>query len=101
MEITLSSVGNTQQPTEIEVYRLIKTKKRTKACIKEVIKSDTGVGNFSFSFNTEGGRTYTVETNANLGGGWGEIETVVGDGSLKTVSYPLSGTQNNFRVRSN
>lgn len=62
--------------------------------------SATG-GNFSFSFNTEGGRTYTVETNANLGGGWGEIETVVGDGSLKTVSYPLSGTQNNFRVRSN
>jgi hypothetical protein len=65
----------------------------------QLINVTAPAGSISFDFITETGRSYTVQTNATLGAIWGDVETIPGDGSLKSVSYPLTGLQNNFRVR--
>lgn len=55
--------------------------------------------NLSFSFATETGRTYVVESTDALGTGWSNVETVIGDGTVKTVSYPATDTKRFYRVR--
>lgn len=56
-------------------------------------------GSISFSFATEAGRSYVVEAAGSLGGAWADLETVNGDGTVKTVTYPASLAQRYFRVR--
>lgn len=55
--------------------------------------------NIAFGFATEAGRSYIVESAGTLDGSWGNVETIPGDGSVKTVSYTLTGDQRHFRVR--
>ncbi|WP_160164496.1 LamG-like jellyroll fold domain-containing protein [Pedosphaera parvula] len=52
----------------------------------------------SFSFVTETGRSYVVQSTTSLGGAWTDVETVAGDGTRKTVNYPASGAQKFFRI---
>lgn len=58
-----------------------------------------GVGTISFSFATENGRDYVVESSGSVSGGWGDVETINGDGSVKTVTYATGDPQKYFRVR--
>jgi hypothetical protein len=57
---------------------------------------------FAFDFNTETGRTYTVEHSPQLPSTtWATLATVVGDGNVATVTDPNSASSNQFyRVRS-
>jgi len=60
---------------------------------------NTSGANISFSFPTETGRSYVVQSTPALGSTWSDLETIPGDGTLKTVSYPINGTQQQFRIR--
>jgi hypothetical protein len=55
--------------------------------------------NISFSFATEAGRSYIVQSAAAIGGAWGLVETIPGDGTIKTVSYTISPGGELFRVK--
>jgi Concanavalin A-like lectin/glucanases superfamily len=55
-------------------------------------------GSVSFSFATSTGRSYVVQSTTSLGGTWTDVETVVGDGTQKTVSYSAVGGQKFFRI---
>jgi len=55
-------------------------------------------GNLSFSFATESGRSYKVQSTGELGSVWNDEQTIPGDGTIKNVSYPISGLQKHFRV---
>jgi hypothetical protein len=56
-------------------------------------------GNIGFSFTTQSGRSYTVQSSGSLGGSWSPVETFTGTGALKSVSYPATGGQRFYRVR--
>lgn len=56
-------------------------------------------GSISFGFPTEAGRSYVVQSLPELGLTWSDVETVPGDGTIKTGSYAVTGTQKYFRVR--
>ncbi len=56
-------------------------------------------GNFSFSFATQAGHSYTVLSASTLGGSWSEVETFAGTDGSKTVSYPAGGDRKFYRVR--
>lgn len=55
---------------------------------------------FSFQFATQSGASYVVESTTALGAQWGEVETIPGNGEVKTVSYTIEGERKFFRVRS-
>ncbi len=55
-------------------------------------------GSISFRFATQAGFSYVVQATDALGGAWGDVETLSGDGSTKTVGYTLSGSHRFFRV---
>jgi hypothetical protein len=65
----------------------------------QLLNARTSSGNIAFDFVTETGRTYVVQTNIALGLSWGDAQTIPGDGTLKTASFPVTGTQKNFRVK--
>ena len=56
-------------------------------------------GNISFRFVTEAGRSYLVQSTDALDSTWSGIETISGDGTMKTVTYSITGPQKYFRVR--
>lgn len=56
-------------------------------------------GNLSFGFVSELGRTYVIESTDALGGTWTDVDTIPGDGTLKSVAYPTTDPQRYFRVR--
>jgi hypothetical protein len=57
--------------------------------------------NVSISFPTQAGATYRVFYRANLTtGNWILLTTVLGDGSVKSVSDPLTGSQRFYKVTS-
>jgi len=60
-----------------------------------VIQSGASI---AFSFPTEAGRSYKVQSTAELSAAWNDEQTVPGDGTTKNVSYPIGGTQKHFRV---
>jgi hypothetical protein len=62
-----------------------------------------GNGNVSFGFSTQSGRSYTVQSSPSLGADavWTDLETVPGDGTVKSVTYGLSQPKEFFRVRTN
>jgi hypothetical protein len=57
--------------------------------------------NFSFSFQTESGSSYTVQYNDDLRtANWQFLQTVTGDGALQSFVIPMTnGPQRFFRVR--
>ena len=58
-------------------------------------------GNFSFSFQSLAGFTYTVLYRTHAAAGlWQTNSTVSGDGSVKLISIPATNSQRFFRVRS-
>ncbi len=59
-----------------------------------------GMGGMEISWNSLDGTTYNVETNINLviPNNWGVVDTVSGNGSVKTVIVPDSGPETFFRV---
>jgi hypothetical protein len=65
-----------------------------------VALTDVGLaGNsIAFSFATQSGFSYIVQSTDALDGTWGELETISGNGSLRTVSYAISGAHRFFRV---
>jgi hypothetical protein len=58
-------------------------------------------GNFSFSFQTLAGQTYTVQQNTNLATqSWIAYTNFTADGSLFQLTVPMTGTRPCFfRVR--
>ena len=61
-----------------------------------------GGGNFSFSFQSLSGSTYTVLSRTNVAAGvWQTNTTVSGDGTVKLISIPATTSPRFFRVRSN
>jgi hypothetical protein len=56
-------------------------------------------GNLSFSFATESGHSYSVQSSDTLGSGWTEVENISGDGAVKTVAYPIDAGRKFFRVQ--
>jgi hypothetical protein len=53
--------------------------------------------NFSFSFQTVSGKTYVVQyENVLSNGGWSNLQSVPGDGSLKTFLTPISAAPQRF-----
>ncbi len=65
----------------------------------DVTLNDEGV--IEISFPTEAGANYQVVTKDNLNDEWSEVETVAGDGEIKTVSYPVSDPRRFYAVRVN
>ena len=56
---------------------------------------------FTFGFVTLADRSYVVESAPAVAGAtWTNVESVVGNGALKTLSYPNGGDRAFFRVRS-
>jgi hypothetical protein len=64
----------------------------------QIINPSPAGGLFSFSFATQNGTSYKVQSVQTLGSVWGDEETVVGDGSIKTVAYPIGAQPKFFRV---
>lgn len=62
-----------------------------------------GNGSFSFGFSTVNNHSYVVQSSPALGAGavWMDVQTVPGDGTVKTVSYDTTGPQLFYRVRAN
>ena len=57
--------------------------------------------NVSISFPTQAGATYRVFYRANLTtGNWNLLTTVLGDGTVKSVSDPLTGSQRFYKMTS-
>jgi hypothetical protein len=57
--------------------------------------------NLLFSFQTIPGQTYQVETKSTYtNNNWTPLQTVAGDGSVMTVTNPLSAPQSFYRVKS-
>jgi hypothetical protein len=65
----------------------------------KILNTVIQAGSISFSFATENGRSYVVEAADSLGGAWTDLDTVTGDGTVKTVTYPASLAQRYFRIR--
>ena len=62
-----------------------------------IVGTTNSGGNIHFSFVTEPGAGYVVEGKDSLSDpGWQLLETIVGDGTLKTVSYPVNAPQQRF-----
>jgi hypothetical protein len=57
-------------------------------------------GNVSLSFPTTLGSSYSVWEQTTLNGAWTLLQTVGGDGTVKTVNIPASGSQGYFKVTS-
>jgi hypothetical protein len=53
----------------------------------------------AFSFGTEVGRSYIIQATPALGSTWSDVETIPGDGTVRTVSYTITGEQQLFRVK--
>jgi hypothetical protein len=54
---------------------------------------------FSFGINTETNRTYRVEYNTNLNtAAWFYLDSILGDGSLKTIVVPTSDWHRFYRI---
>ena len=64
-----------------------------------LINTSRNGANIGFGFETEAGRSYTVQSAAILGGSWSDVETISGDGAVKSGSYGITPTQQFFRVR--
>ena len=57
--------------------------------------------NVSISFPTQAGATYRVFYRANLTtGNWILLATMLGDGTVKSVSDPLTGSQRFYKMTS-
>ena len=62
----------------------------------------TESGQVQFSFPTKAGVAYVVQARDSLSGAsssWVDLETVTGDGTVKTRGYPLQGGGRYFRVK--
>jgi len=66
-----------------------------------IVNPHFDAGSYVFSFNTELGKSYTVQRAAQLPSStWQTVETVPGDGNTTTVSDPMVSTgQRFYRVR--
>jgi hypothetical protein len=64
----------------------------------QIINPSAAGGLFSFSFATQNGTSYKVQSVETLGGIWGDEETVLGDGTIKTVAYPIGAQPKFFRI---
>lgn len=63
------------------------------------ISATTSGGNAVISFPTLAGSSYRVLSNSSLtSGSWSVVATVTGNGSMKTVSTPATGSQMFFKV---
>lgn len=68
--------------------------------VKLINLSATGAA-ITFGFPTTAGRSYVVQAAPTLDGAWSDVETIAGDGTIKTVSYAITGGQRYFRVKIN
>lgn len=68
----------------------------TSVTLQNITQSGNSI---AFSFVTENGRSYIVQSAAALGSTWGDVETISGNGTTKNVSYTITGTQRFFRVK--
>jgi hypothetical protein len=57
-------------------------------------------GNVGLSFATTLGSSYSIWEQTTLNGVWTLLQTVAGDGTVKTVNIPASGSQGFFKVTS-
>lgn len=60
-------------------------------------------GNLFFGFSTQSGHSYVVQSSPSIGPDavWTDVETVSGDGTVKSVTYGLTLQKEFFRVRTN
>lgn len=58
-----------------------------------------GPTSISFSFPTENTHSYVVQSSTALGAPWTDVETISGDGGVKTVTYQRDATQKFYRVK--
>jgi hypothetical protein len=55
--------------------------------------------NFTFSFQTVSNQSYVVQQNNTLAnGGWTAVQSLIGDGSLRTVTNAIDSSQGYYRV---
>jgi hypothetical protein len=63
----------------------------------------SGSGNVSFGFSTQTGHSYVVQSSPSIGADavWTDIETVPGDGTVKSVTNGITMPKEFFRVQTN
>jgi hypothetical protein len=64
------------------------------------LKAVIAGGNVGISFPTTVGFGYSVWEQATLGGAWTLVQSIGGDGTVKTVSIPATGNQGFLKVTS-
>ena len=63
----------------------------------KIVSTTNSGGNIFFSFASEPGATYYVEGKDSLNAAnWQLLQTLTGDGTLKTLSYPINAPQQRF-----
>jgi hypothetical protein len=68
-----------------------------------LVNITSGGGNVSFGFSTQTGHSYIVQSSPSIGADavWTDVETVTGDGTVKSVTYSITHSNEFFRVRTN
>jgi len=68
-----------------------------------LINITNGPGTISFGFSTQSGHSYVVQSSPSVGADavWTDVQTVPGDGTVKSVIFNLDGPAQFFRVRIN
>ncbi len=73
----------------------------TSAAAPVIMNPEVQGGNFRFSIQTTAGQSYTVQYTSSLAGNaWTNLQTIIGDGSVKSATNVQSATQGFYRIRS-
>ena len=67
----------------------------------QLINITSGNGSIAFGFSTQSGHSYVVQSSPSIGADavWTDVQTIVGDGTVKPVTANITAATQFFRVR--